>query len=103
MEFIEATIFSRLVYEYLSEDEYQGLQVFLLTNPESGSIIVGSGGMRKIRWRTQGKGKSGGVRIIYYYKKTDSEIWLLTIYRKNETESIPAHILKRIAKELEDG
>ena len=50
-----------------------------------------------------GKGKNSGVRIIYYYKPSDSEIWLLTIYSKNEVENIPAHILRKIAKEIEDG
>jgi mRNA-degrading endonuclease RelE of RelBE toxin-antitoxin system len=50
-----------------------------------------------------GRGKSGGVRIIYYFKPNDNEIWLLTIYSKNEVENIPAHILRKIAKEIEDG
>jgi hypothetical protein len=49
-----------------------------------------------------GKGKSAGVRVIYYFKKQDDEIWLLTIYSKNEVENIPAHILRQIAKEMED-
>jgi mRNA-degrading endonuclease RelE of RelBE toxin-antitoxin system len=50
-----------------------------------------------------GKGKSGGVRVIYYFKNQDNEIWLLTIYSKNEVESIPAHVLRQIAKEIENG
>ena len=50
-----------------------------------------------------GRGKSGGVRIIYYFEPNDNEIWLLTIYSKNEVENIPAHILRKIAKEIEDG
>ncbi len=49
-----------------------------------------------------GKGKSGGVRVIYYFKRQDDEIWLLTIYSKNEVENIPAHILRQIAKEIEN-
>jgi mRNA-degrading endonuclease RelE of RelBE toxin-antitoxin system len=59
--------------------------------------------VRKVRWAIAGKGKSGGVRVIYYFKKQDDEIWLLTIYSKNEVESIPAHILWQIAKEIENG
>lgn len=102
MEFIETTIFTRLVYEYLSEDEYQGLQSYLAQNPESGKVIPGSGGIRKIRWAIAGSGKSGGVRVIYYFKKRDDEIWLLTIYRKNEVTNIPGHILRKIAKEVEN-
>ncbi|HOO57959.1 MAG TPA: type II toxin-antitoxin system RelE/ParE family toxin [Anaerolineaceae bacterium] len=103
MEFIETTIFSMYVYEYLSEDEYIGLQSLLVLYPKSGKVVPGSGGVRKIRWAMSGKGKSGGVRIIYYFKPNDNEIWLLTIYSKNEVENIPAHILRKIAKEIEDG
>ena len=103
MEFIEATAFTKYVYDYLSDDEYLGLQSFLLQYPEVGKIVRGSGGVRKVRWAISGKGKSGGVRVIYYFKKQDDEIWLLTIYSKNEVESIPAHVLRQIAKEIENG
>jgi hypothetical protein len=102
MEFIEATAFTKYVYDYLTEDEYLGLQGFLLQNPEAGQIVRGSGGVRKVRWAITGKGKSGGVRVIYYFKKQDDEIWLLTIYSKSEVESIPAHVLCQIAKEIEN-
>ena len=102
MEFIEATTFTKYVYKYLSEDEYLGFQSFLLQYPEAGKVVPGSGGVRKIRWAMTGRGKSGGVRIIYYFKKQDDEIWLLTIYSKSETENIPAHVLRQIAKEIEN-
>lgn len=102
MEFIEATAFTRHVYEYLSDDEYSGLQSFLLQYPEAGKVVPGSGGVRKVRWAMSGKGKSGGVRVIYYFKRQDDEIWLLTIYSKNEVENIPAHVLRQIAKEIEN-
>jgi mRNA-degrading endonuclease RelE of RelBE toxin-antitoxin system len=103
MEFIEATAFTKYVYDYLSDDEYKGLQNYLLQYPEAGKVVPGSGGVRKIRWRMTGKGKSSGVRVIYYFKKQDDEIWLLTIYSKNEVENIPAHVLREIAKEIENG
>ena len=102
VEFIEATAFTKHVYDYLSEEEYLGLQSFLLQNPEAGKIVRGSGGVRKVRQAMAGKGKSGGVRVIYYFKKQDDEIWLLTIYSKSEIENIPAHVLRQIAKEIED-
>jgi mRNA-degrading endonuclease RelE of RelBE toxin-antitoxin system len=102
MEFIEATAFTKYVYKYLSEDEYLGLQSFLLEYPEVGKVVPGSGGVRKVRWAIAGKGKSGGVRVIYYFKRHEDEIWLLTIYSKSETENIPAHILRQIAKEIEN-
>jgi mRNA-degrading endonuclease RelE of RelBE toxin-antitoxin system len=102
MEFIEASAFTRHVYEYLSEDEYLGLQSFLLQNPEAGKVVPGSGGIRKVRWAISGKGKSGGVRVIYFFKRQEDEIWLLTIYSKNEVQNIPAHILLQIAKEIKN-
>src|SRR3990172_10489915 len=102
MEFIETSIFTKLIYTYLSDDEYLGLQGFLLKYPEAGKVVPGSGGVRKLRWAMAGKGKSGSVRVIYYSKKQDDEIWLLTIYSKSEVENIPAHVLRQIAKEIED-
>ncbi|MFN8405767.1 MAG: type II toxin-antitoxin system RelE/ParE family toxin, partial [Anaerolineales bacterium] len=92
MEFIEATAFTKHVYDFLSEDEYLGLQGFLLKYPEAGKVVPSSGGVRKVRWGISGKGKSGGVRVIYYFKRQDDEIWLLTIYSKSETENIPAYL-----------
>jgi mRNA-degrading endonuclease RelE of RelBE toxin-antitoxin system len=103
MEFIEASAFTKHVYDYLSEDEYLGLQGFLLQYPEAGKVVPGSGGVRKIRWTISGRGKSGGIRVIYYFKKQDDEIWLLTIYSKTELANIPAHILRQIAKEIKNG
>ncbi len=103
MEFIETSLFTSLVYDYLSEDEYLDLQVYLLQHPDSGKIIRGSGGVRKIRWASKGKGKSGGIRVIYYWKDRKEEIWLLTVYAKNEQETIPGHILKKIAEEIKNG
>jgi hypothetical protein len=102
MEFIEATFFTKFVYTYLTDDEYLGLQSHLLQFPESGKVVPGSGGVRKLRWAMTGTGKRGGVRIIYYFKKQDDEIWLLTIYSKSETENIPAHILRKIAEEIQN-
>ena len=102
MIFIEATAFTKYVYTYLTDDEFLGPQSFLLRYPESGKIVPGSGGVRKLRWAMGGKGKSGGVRIIYYFKKQDDEIWLLTIYSKSKTDNIPAHVLRQIAEEIKN-
>lgn len=57
--FIESKLFTRLVQEYLTDDEYQELQVFLIEQPEAGSVIPGAGGLRKLRWRAPGRGKRG--------------------------------------------
>ena len=74
MLFIETSKFSELVREYLSDDEYAALQWMLLERPDAGIIVPGSGGMRKLRWGLRNKGKSGGIRVIYYWKAKDDEI-----------------------------
>ena len=63
--FVETPLFTRLIQEYLSDGEYMELQSALAENPEAGRIIKGSGGIRKLRWAVSGKGKRGGLRIIY--------------------------------------
>jgi hypothetical protein len=101
--FVETPLFSRLVSDYLPDDSYAELQASLNEDPERGKIIRGTGGVRKLRWASAGRGKSGGLRIIYYFKKANGEIWMLTLYAKTEHESIPAHILKQIREEIEDA
>ena len=73
VEFIETSLFTRLIYDYLREEEYLGLQVYLLRHPDSGNIVPGSGGVRKLRWSMRGKGKRGGVRVIYFWKVSEDE------------------------------
>jgi mRNA-degrading endonuclease RelE of RelBE toxin-antitoxin system len=101
--FIDTRLLTRLVQDYLSDDEYRRLQIALLENPEAGDIIPGSGGIRKVRWRAPGRGKRGGYRVIYYAKITQGMIWMLTMYPKNVTETISVHVLRQIRKEVEDG
>jgi len=99
--FIESKLFSRLVGEYLTDDEYARLQATLIEAPESGALVPGSGGVRKLRWAQPGRGKRGGIRVIYYAKTREGVIWMLTIYAKNEEESIPAHVLRKIKEEID--
>ncbi|MCP4430382.1 MAG: type II toxin-antitoxin system RelE/ParE family toxin [Gammaproteobacteria bacterium] len=100
MVFIETSIFTKLLSNYLSDDDYRGLQSYLLQKPDAGDIVKGSGGVRKVRWAQAGKGKSGGVRVIYFWKKLDHEIWMLTLYSKSDRSSISGHILKQIAEAI---
>ena len=74
-----------------------------MEHPDAGALVPGSGGVRKLRWAMSGRGKRGGIRVIYYWKCADDEIWMLTLYAKNERSSIPAHILKQIAEEIRNG
>jgi len=99
--FIETKLFTRLVGDYLSDAEYASLQRALIESPESGALIRGSGGVRKLRWAPAGRGKRGGVRVLYYAKMREGVIWMLTIHAKNEAESIPALLLRRIKEEID--
>lgn len=101
--FIETRLFTRLVQEYLDDNEYRELQKVLMDNPETGNIIPGSGGLRKVRWRAPGRGKRGGYRVIYYARLKQGVILMLTMYPKNVAENMPAPVLRQIRKEIEDG
>lgn len=101
MVFIEAPIFSKYIYNYVDDEGYSALQQTLALRPDAGKIIPGSGGLRKLRWAGSGRGKRGGLRIIYYWLSEDGQIWLLTIYAKNEAENIPNSVLKLLRKEME--
>ena len=102
ISFVETKLFTRLVQEYLSDDEYSLLQQALLANPQAGAVIPGSGGIRKLRWRLAGRGKRGGIRVVYFLRTAKGQIWMLTLYPKNIAENIPAHVLKQIKDEIDD-
>jgi mRNA-degrading endonuclease RelE of RelBE toxin-antitoxin system len=101
--FIETKLFSTLVQEYLGDDEYAALQRVLIENPEAGPVVAGSGGVRKLRWGAPGRGKRSGYRVIYYFRRANGVIWMLTMYPKNVADSIPGHMLRQIREEIEDG
>lgn len=101
LTFIETKLFTALIHRHLADDEYAALQQVLVAKPDAGDVIRGSGGVRKLRWGVAGRGKRGGVRVIYYLRSRQGEIWMLTVYAKNEEASIPGHILKRIKEEID--
>jgi hypothetical protein len=90
VQFVEAPGFSRHRDEYLDDDGIRELQQYLATNPEAGDLIAGAGGIRKLRWKDsrRGKGKRGGLRVIYYWFLSDEEIWLLTLFDKDEAADL---------------
>ncbi len=99
--FIETRLFSRLREDYLTDREYARLQAALVEMPERGAVVRGSGGVRKLRWSQPGRGKRGGIRVIYYAKLHDEVIYMLTLYAKNEESAIPAHVLRQIRQEID--
>jgi hypothetical protein len=78
------------------------MQQFLVVNPEAGDVIPASGGVRKLRWGVSGRGKRGGLRVIYLLRRHNDEVWMLMLYAKNVADNIPAKVLKKI-KEAIDG
>lgn len=89
--------------EYLDDEEYAALRHVSIETPEAGPVVAGSGGVRKLRWGAPGRGKRGGYRIIYYVRRANGVIWMLTMYPKNVADSIPGHMLRQIREEIEDG
>jgi hypothetical protein len=92
MEFFEALAFTRFLQGYLRDEEYRSLQYLLALNPELGDVMPGTGGFRKLRWADQrrGKGRRGGLRIIYYHFSAEQQIWLMTVYGKDEADDLTA-------------
>lgn len=99
---IETPTFVRLVRDYWTDDDRTGFITFIAGNPDAGDVVPGSGGVRKVRWGSVGRGKRGGVRVIYFNRLLDGEIWLLLIYGKSVRENIPAHVLRQIKEEIEN-
>ncbi len=90
MEFIEAPAFTRHLHEYLGDESYRELQSRLAANPRAGDVMPQTGGFRKIRWADprRGKGRRGGLRMIYFYFESEQQIWLMTLYGKDEAADL---------------
>jgi len=103
MEFIETATFTKLITTLLTDEEYRGLQNELVEDPELGDLIKGGGGIRKLRHAIQGRGKSGGVRVIYYWIKDNHQIYMLVVYPKSKKDNLTdkeTAILRELVKEL---
>ena len=104
VEFIETPTFTRLIGKLMDDDDYAELQLALVRRPDWGKVISGSGGIRKLRWAGSGRGKRGGLRVIYYWRTADDQIWLLLAYPKSEREDLShdeINHLKRLVEEFE--
>lgn len=102
MRFVETPVFTAEIRALLPEEDYRALQVALLLRPEQGAVIPGSGGLRKVRWAAPGRGKRGGLRVIYYWHPREMTIYLLMAFAKDvRTDLTPAQvrILRRLVEE----
>ena len=96
MVIIETPTFTRLIKELMSDEDYRTLQEVLLTRPDAGDLVKGSGGLRKIRWSLEGRGKRSGVRAIYYWVVRDDQIYMLYVYPKGKQDKLTPDQLKQL-------
>jgi len=102
VRFVESHIFTKRVTAVLRDEEYLALQVALVLRPTQGPIMAGSGGLRKLRWAAEGRGKRGGLRVIYYWEPAQEAFYMLYLYAKNEQGDLtPAQVraLGRLVRE----
>ena len=103
MLFIETPIFTKLVTDLIPDEEYRKIQLALVLRPEAGKIIPGSGGLRKIRWKSVGGGKRGGLRLIYFWDVPQNRIYMLLIYKKSKQDDLTQNqlkLLRHLVREL---
>lgn len=101
MIIIETSVFTRRIQDLLSDEAYSELQAELVKRPDAGALILGSGGLRKVRWGYQHQGKRGGVRIIYFWAVQHEQILMLFIYPKNETDNLSPTQLRALRQVVE--
>ena len=88
MVIIETSIFTKHIKQLMSDEQYREFQEALVNRPDLGDLIRGSGGLRKVRWKLESTGKSGGVRVIYYWVVSDDQIRMLYVYPKGKQENL---------------
>ena len=102
MVILETSVFTRQVQDLLSDEEYRKLQAALVGKPTLGPLIRGSGGLRKVRWALPGKGKRGGVRVIYYWAAREEQLFMLLMYSKSERDDLTPSQLRLLRKLVEE-
>ena len=100
--FIELRPFADVRDVYLSDDGFAELQFYLAEHPEAGDVIPHTGGCRKLRWALGGRGKRGGVRVIYFLRLDPDQIVFVTMYAKNVQENIDPKLLRRLKEMFEN-
>jgi len=98
MVFIETSVFTCQINKLISDENYSEMQRFLARLPTAGDLIRGSNGCRKLRWKATGRGKRGGVRLIYYWVTTDDQILMLVAYSKTTTEDLTSTQIRTLGQ-----
>ena len=98
----ETLIFTQLIQDLISDENYAELQKFLVENPESGDVMTGTRGLRKIRWKISGKGKRGGIRVIYYILDKNEQIYMIFAYKKNNQSKLTAKQIKQLKEVVKE-
>lgn len=100
---IETPVYARKAAELLGDDDRESIAAFIAFHPMAGAVIAGSGGIRKLRWRTTSGGKRGGYRVIYFNQMPRDQIWLLTVFSKRQHANLSTRELVQIRKAIDDG
>jgi hypothetical protein len=98
MRFVETPVFTTSLRRHLDDEQYRALQISLALRPEQGALIPGGGGLRKLRWRAEGRGKRGGLRIIYYWAVADQLCFMIYVYAKNEQGDLTRAQVRELAR-----
>jgi len=88
VRFVETPVFTEAIADLVADDDYTALQLALIMRPDSGVVIPGSGGIRKMRWGLSGRGKRGGLRIVYFFERAPQVFYMLYVYRKSEASDL---------------
>ena len=102
MRFVETAVFTSSLRRHLDDEQYRALQLALALRPEQGTLIPGGGGLRKLRWGAEGRGKRGGVRTIYYWAVDDDLCYMVYMYAKNEQGDLTATQLRALARVVKE-
>ena len=102
MQFFETSVFTRQITELVDDEDYKALQDALMLRPDAGNVIQGTEGLRKLRWGASGRGKRGGIRVIYYFKNDRDQIYFLFAYPKNNQADLTPVQKKKLVQMIKD-
>jgi len=102
MVVVETFVFTRLVCEFLPDDEYRRLQLALVLRPEQGLLVAGGQGLRKLRWGQPGRGKRGGLRVLYYWDKDAETVYMLFVFEKSKQTDLTSNQAKALGRVIQE-